>query len=317
MRCGRCGHVFSPLAARQPPRDAPVVPPRRPPDQEAPPPPEVIYVKREVLAARLALIPRGAPVPGRGAEAADPPHAAPAPLPAAGVTLAAPPDVPERRAVTVAPEPPPPYAPAGERPRPPLEPVALAPMAAQPARIEAPVNIRATGALGPPPPYRPIARVSQGFERGAAPDLEPWREEAMTRAAPPPEAPDSQSGWEISRDVAPLPVQEPSKPTPAGVPVPWPYDNEPPPPLPRFGAEPRRRFVLPWKKTRGPAENPVLRPLRRFPKRRFPKRRAIVLTGLVATVVVLGLGLVARRADVMRYLPATEGIYALMGLPRD
>ncbi len=304
MRCGRCGHVFSALTAQEPPREPPA-------DREAPPPPEVMYVTRDMLAARLALIPGGPPGSGRGPEAADPLPTPAVPRPAGGVTLTARHDVPERRMAAVTPEPPPPYVPAGERPRSPLEPLALAPMAPQPARNETPVNIRATGALGPPPPYRPIARVSQGFARGAAPDLEPWREEAMTRAAPPPDAPDSQSGWEISRDVAPLPVQEASQPAPVGVPVLWPYENEPPPP-PRFGAQPPRRFALPWQKIRAPADKPVLRPIRRF-----PKRRVMALAGLVAGVAVLGLGLVVRRADVMRYLPAAESLYARMGFARD
>ncbi len=62
--------------------------------------------------------------------------------------------------------------------RPPDNPPKPAPPAASqadvPLSLSQPVFIRAIG-LGPPPPYRPILMPPPDFERGLAPDLDPWR----------------------------------------------------------------------------------------------------------------------------------------------
>jgi hypothetical protein len=75
-----------------------------------------------------------------------------------------------------------------------------------------PVNIRVIGTLGPPPPYRPIVQTSPVFERGPAPDLEPWRIASLTGAIvdrgakdePPLTGVDrADADWTISRDPEP------------------------------------------------------------------------------------------------------------------
>jgi len=71
---------------------------------------------------------------------------------------------------------PPPYLTIPPQPRPPRTPVEMAPMPPP-----APLNIRTLGALGPPPPYRPIIQAGAVFFRGPAPDLEPWRLASLAR----------------------------------------------------------------------------------------------------------------------------------------
>ena len=119
----------------------------------------------------------------------------------------------DRSAIVVGPPPPyrtitPPTRPAPSRPE-------MAPAPAAP-----PVNMRGIGALGPPPPYRPIVQASLVFERGPAPDLEPWRLASLTHALPDREAgadavPVStrspETDWTISRDPEPN-IQKTSSP---------------------------------------------------------------------------------------------------------
>jgi hypothetical protein len=104
-------------------------------------------------------------------------------------------------------------------PPPAYRPIATIPPKAKP-RVEmapvttpaVPVNIRVIGTLGPPPPYRPIIQSSPVFERGPAPDLEPWRIASLTHAIvdrgakdePPLAGVDrADADWTISRDPEP------------------------------------------------------------------------------------------------------------------
>ncbi len=66
---------------------------------------------------------------------------------------------------------------------PPSRPAPVRPEIA-PAPATPPVNIRGIGALGLPPPYRPIVQAASVFGRGPAPDLEPWRLASATHTSP-------------------------------------------------------------------------------------------------------------------------------------
>jgi hypothetical protein len=93
----------------------------------------------------------------------------------------------------------------------------FAPDAADAGPLGAP-GIRAIGALGPPPPYRPIVQAPPAFGRGPAPDLEPWRVASLARrpVQPPPDAvaaPESvdpaEDEWSLHREPAPVVERSP------------------------------------------------------------------------------------------------------------
>lgn len=248
-RCEICGLLFTPMAANQagdaPPREKPEVRP----EPASPQPPSVIYTTSVPGAAGPAAgvarpaVPRSpatgsppgaaqptrrlyAPKPGRAVFETAPvaPQSSPASHPGNGEspqrsapdTVFTSPAIPTRNdephqwnAPDTAPVSPMTHAGTSEAtqrsgepgrpnsvtdgaagalgPPPPYRPIVAAPRPAPP-RVEmapappaAPVNIRVIGALGPPPPYRPVIQAAPVFGRGPAPDLEPWRLASLTR----------------------------------------------------------------------------------------------------------------------------------------
>jgi hypothetical protein len=173
----------------------------------------------------------------------------------------------------------------------------------------APVNIRVLGALGPPPPYRPIVQAGAVFERGPPPDLEPWRLASLTRIPTPglavpkePEAPGAEPAdaeWSLIREPEPVVVATPEiDPTirlegrqdfePIYGPVMWPAEIE------ASFAAPAQWFAP------------------RF--RRSTFRLMLWASGAVMTVIVLGAILGIGRGSVMRAFPGSVRIYAAIGL---
>ncbi|MSP01963.1 MAG: hypothetical protein EXR07_13065 [Acetobacteraceae bacterium] len=194
----------------------------------------------------------------------------------------------------------------------------MAPASPVKPRTDGPDNIRSIGMLGPPPPYRPIIQGSAVFERGPAPDLEPWRLESLTRVPTPrgarpaldPEVPDGpyQADWSIHRDTIPATGQDqefPAEQAPPGVPVPWPYDDEPPP-GPKLPAP--RAFSFRFTRTRAQSMSGGMG------RRRFITRRLALWSIIAAVVVMFGAALGFGRQDVMRRFPATAPLYAALGL---
>jgi hypothetical protein len=172
-----------------------------------------------------------------------------------------------------------------------------------------PVNIRVLGALGPPPPYRPIVQAGAVFERGPPPDLEPWRLASLTRVPAPglavPTEPATTGAdpeddeWSLIREAEPEVVATPElNPTirlegrrdfePIYGPVVWPAEIEASLGAPAQGLAPR------------------------------PRRRAIRgmlwASGIVMTVIVLVALLGLGRGSVMRAFPGTARIYTAIGL---
>ncbi len=274
MRCGRCGLVFGLEATRF--------------AREPVPPPEVVYVKREALPPPPATVPvepvPDLPVPdfpGPEPEAREPP-----PRPRGAEALG----------------PPPPYIPIGAREKPaPPSPAPGGRTAGEgtgarpgPGAPGAGQSVRLAGMLGPPPPYRPAEGAVQGFERGPAPDLEPWREDGLTRGPAPPPPGEADLGWDFAREPPPEPPPDRAAPASPGVPVPWPYENEPPPP-PMFGPKPGR---APWT---AEARSRLI-------------RRVVVGTVVVAVLVSVGAASIVWRATAIRYVPALAGVYQALGL---
>jgi predicted Zn finger-like uncharacterized protein len=180
VRCGQCGLSFVPRAtgataqtdSATGPSPTDAAPPYPGEGRSAPMPPSVIYVTGDALSGQSPPVPQTSrsietrPHPASGAT--DGPDFVRAQLPA----HAPPGNVPHEEL-----GPPPPYRPIAQEPRAALTPVEMAP-----TPPPAPLNIRSIGALGPPPPYRPIIQAGAVFQRGPAPDLEPWRLASLARA---------------------------------------------------------------------------------------------------------------------------------------
>jgi len=207
-------------------------------------------------------------------------------------------------------------------PPPPFRPVAPVPKAA-PARAEiatrppvVAVNNRVLGAIGPPPPYRPIVQTAVSFERGPAPDLEPWRLAELSRILEASRAEEEKSAlvkldpdedeWALLR-LPPEPVVHPKLNEaesayrvetvidggPDDLPLRWPSGFTPPPVLRKQGF-----FARLFRRSR-PVVPYGVAPLR-SPRRR---RRLIWVAVAGLGVVVLGAGLYVERWKVMRMLP--------------
>lgn len=178
-----------------------------------------------------------------------------------------------------------------------------------PAQAEIPINVRVASALGPPPPYRPIIQGEAVFQRGPAPDLEPWRTTSLIRmAAPEPERsrdlvpgdtdPDG-SEWRLIREAEPAVFATPE--IGPGLRLEIGRDFEP-------DSEP-----APW--------HPATRPLPpRWSQGGRPglvarmMRPALWCTAIVVAMAVTGIILDIARDEVMRRVPATTEIYAAVGL---
>lgn len=213
--------------------------------------------------------------------------------------------------------PPPPYRTIELPPKPRPPPVQMA----APPRVRPDanrVNIRAIGVLGPPPPYRPIVQAGQAFQRGPAPDLEPWREETLAQPLPV----ISQTGpiasraardqddalempeWSIRRDPAFPPERESDA-------AEW-EDLEgflvpPPAPEPRAPGRFSRLLALLRRRRAYDEESEPL------PRR--PRRRRWIVIGLVVLVTATGVaGLYLGRWRIMKTIPITRPLYQALGL---
>ena len=218
----------------------------------------------------------------------------------------APPSRPAPPRVEMAPVPPAPEHGAGDTYRRPDFPL--------PAPAAAPVNMRVIGALGPPPPYRPIVQGAPVFGRGPAPDLEPWRLAALARIpaerAPRPEPAREaveafEDEWSLPRETGQAAelgpasadetrVERPEEYGPRDVPMVWPAEAE----------APRMNLEYPFPRI-GAAAVVVAR----------RRRELRLLLGIGATFAIAAVaGPLIGRQPLMSRFPATVPVYAALGL---
>ncbi len=237
-----------------------------------------------------------------------------------------------------------PLAPLG--PPPPFRPIVPAPKSTPPraqiaeSRPVAEVNDRVLGAVGPPPPYRPIGQTAMSFERGPAPDLEPWRLTALSRILeasrqvgekPAPVNVDAdEEEWALPRP-PPEPVVHPEPDEadrayrvesgfdsgPDDLPVRWPPGFAPPPVAgkQRFFSRVVRRstpVVAPY--GIAPSPSPTGGPI--APPSSGRRRRLIWVAGAAIGIAVLGAGLYVERWKVMWMVPEVGRIAGALGLWR-
>jgi len=305
-RCARCGFLFDANAASygSTPRKMPEARPR--PPKSVPPPPSVVYLSSGSLdPAVLAQIPHDQPaamVPALPEVTTDPPRVGP--------LTEAPSKATSSPVAHVPLGPPPPYRPIEparrrEVPRPEIPEIPETSPAA-------PINVRVASALGPPPPYRPIIQGAAVFQRGPAPDLEPWRVTSLTRIPTPAEDPPFGaasdgvgpyvSDWQLIREPEPMVSATPE--IGPGLRLGAALDTE-------TEDRPVTRYLVP--------PPPPLRPAPRVRRRLLAGgaiRPALWAAGVAVTAVAIGAVLDIRRDGVMRRFPATTGIYAALGLAR-
>jgi predicted Zn finger-like uncharacterized protein len=297
MRCGQCDFVFTPAVVREVPPLTEAQPPEMPrvaTDGAAPPPPVVTYMSGTTQARQF---PAAEPQP---VEQLPP--------------LAAAPSADASPAVQPFQEPlgaPPPYRPVEAVQKPEPARVEMAPPAPK-QEPAAGMDIRLAGELGPPPPYRPIVQAGAAFERGPAPDLEPWRVASLMRMrAQEPAARRPFSGANPDDDDA-----EPD----------WSIRHE----TMRFAIEPDRD-----PREDGPDTAAAVRPVigKRRGLRSFRSRSAALPGGdfgrdvrpivpnarmlaaaAAGMVILLGIAFYTQREDVMRNVPETVRVYSALGL---
>jgi hypothetical protein len=175
-------------------------------------------------------------------------------------------------------------------------------------------SIRDIGALGPPPPYRPIVQASPVFERGPAPDLEPWRLASLARLTvhPPPDAAPARESVDPAEDEWSL-LREPD---PAAGPAPPPVDDDRFERPADFGP---RDMPMPW--VPEPPASPMALVVRRILPGgglRHGGHRAIRPTiwgaGIAVVMLVVAIAVRSGPERLMRAIPGGAEIYAWLGL---